>query len=615
MVDQYEPQKQTPKTDDEFEVTVDGEEHVPDGTAPLPDEDTERQLGDSEGVMAEQEPPKAPNKFKRFFQGYWRKKKWTVPLTIVVLVGIVFALPLTRYPLLALALKRTYKVEIVDSKSNTPVTGAQVSLDGQTGTTSNTGDVTITVPVGKRSMMVSKQYYQSSTSSVFVGLHAGNNITTVHLVATGRQVPIKVVNKLTGVPVPNAEVKVLDTEAKTDDHGMATIVLPTSAPTQTATIAASGYNGLSSSVTVTSSVVSSNTFALVPSGKVYFLSNLSGNIDVVSTNLDGSNRQTVVAGTGNEDPNSTSLLASRDWQYLALLAKRGSGQPEKLYLINTSNNQLTTIDGGGTENISLVGWSDHKFVYQVNDSSVQLWQNGRTVLKSYDVDNGKTNTIDQTSADGSQTSYESQTLAFVDLVTDKVVYGMSWSANYGGMINSSKQNAILSADTDGSNKVTLKSITLPANSWTSGMSAVSSKPGSLDVQSYVGSGQSIYYSYNYGNNTVTQSNTISDTTYSQEEQSQVTYLESPSGNQTFWAEQRDGKYSLFVGDQDGNNSNQIATLSDYTTYGWYTDNYVLVEKGGSELYIMPTNGGQAFKISDYYKPPINYYGYGGGYGG
>jgi hypothetical protein len=30
---------------------------------------------------------------------------------------------------------------------------------------------------------------------------------------------------------------------------------------------------------------------------------------------------------------------------------------------------------------------------------------------------------------------------------------------------------------------------------------------------------------------------------------------------------------------------------------------------------MPTAGGTPYKITDYYKPAINYQGYGGGYGG
>jgi Tol biopolymer transport system component len=92
-------------------------------------------------------------------------------------------------------------------------------------------------------------------------------------------------------------------------------------------------------------------------------------------------------------------------------------------------------------------------------------------------------------------------------------------------------------------------------------------------------------------------------------------LLSPSGSNSFWAEARDGKSALFVGDQDGKNPKQVASLSEYTSYGWFTDDYLLVSKGSSELYIMSKAGGKPQKITDYYKPSVNYQGYGGGYGG
>jgi hypothetical protein len=575
-----------------------------------------QQLGDGDRIMDTRDPAeKEPGKFKRFFIGYWRRRRWTLALTVLFFIGVLFVVPATRYPLLALGFTQTYEVKVTDSKTATPVSGAKVMLDGQTAMTNSTGYAVVKAKVGKRSATVSKQYYTSATVNVFVGVSAGKNVSDIHLNATGRQVPIKVVNKVTGAPISNAEIAVLNTDAKTDDSGTATIVLPTGAPTRSVTVSASGYNNLSAKVSVVSNVSSANTFALTPSGRVYFLSNLSGNIDVVSTNLDGHDRKTVVAGTGTEDPNTTVLLASNDWQYLSLLSKRDNGQNGKLYLINTSNNQLTTIDGGSTDYINPVGWSDHSFVYTLVDNGVLTGGNGQTYLKSYDADSGKTTTIDQTSAGqsqvGTQTSNVAQAISFVNIVNTKVVYGLTWSSNP-ATVSTNNDNEILSANIDGSDKTNLKTISIPLNTYSTYMSALEAKPGSLQIQSSVGAQlPNVYFVYNDKNNSVTQTNTISDSTYAQEAQDKITYLASPSGNQTFWAEQRDGKSTLFVGDADGNNSNQIASLSDYTTYAWYSDKYILVEKGGSELYIMPAGGGQALKISDYYKPPRNYYGYGG----
>ena len=556
------------------------------------------------------------NPITRFFGGYWRRKWWTIPLTVLVIVGIIAAVPQSRYPILAQFMKRQFAITLTDSKTNTPVSGATATLDGMSATTDSAGRVKFTARVGKRTLTIKKKYYQSMSTDIFVGINTQHNAARLTLLATGRQVPIKVIDKISGQPVANALVSVLDTQARTDANGTLTIVLPTTETAQAITISADNYSDLKSSVEVTSDVVAANTFSLVAAGRVYFLSNLSGKLDVISTNLDGSDRKTVLAGTGSEDASNTVLLASRDWQFLALLSKRAGGSHAKLYLINTTNSQVTTMDSTSA-NFTPVGWSDHTFVYQALNDGVSAWQPGQTTLKSFNADTSKLVTIDQTDASGASGNYIYQNLSFVNLVSDRVVYGLAWSAYYGNssLDASGKNNAIMSANVDGSNKKDLKDITLPAATTYTSLNAVLSKPNVLYIQSTVQSQPAVYYSYQYQNNTASQSNTITDATYNQAQQSYTTYLVSPTGKSTFWSQPRDGKNTLFTGDYYGNNAVQIASLSDYAPYGWYTDAYVLVQKGGSELYVMPVAGGTPLKISDYYKPSYSYYGYGGGYGG
>jgi hypothetical protein len=136
-------------------------------------------------------------------------------------------------------------------------------------------------------------------------------------------------------------------------------------------------------------------------------------------------------------------------------------------------------------------------------------------------------------------------------------------------------------------------------------------PGSIDIKFSDGAKDNFY---TYANGQVKDDPTgTANSFYSAD---YPTYLESPSGDSTFWAEARDGKNTLFVGDPSGQDGKQIATLSDYFTYGWFSDNYLLVSKNSSELYIMPKAGSKdPVKISDYHKPSATFYGYGGGYGG
>ncbi|HSW80592.1 MAG TPA: carboxypeptidase regulatory-like domain-containing protein [Candidatus Saccharimonadales bacterium] len=626
-------QKEKSDEDDNIEsVEVDGEkDEKPEKTESAEEKQhhANSELGDSDEVMSDREPPKPAGKIKRFFHAYWHKKLWTIPLTILVFVGIIFAIPSTRYKVLGLWVTNGVAVTVTDSTTGTPITGANVTMDGKNAVTDAKGHAFLTVSVGDQTLKITKQYYKDFSGQIFVST-GEKQIKDEKLVATGRQVPVTVLDKISGKPLTGATIKVVDTSATTDSSGKAVIVLPTGSESLTATITASGYIDLSSKVQVTENVVAANTFKLTPNGKVYFLSDQSGNIDVVSTNLDGTDRKTVLAGTGNEDQGNTVLLASRDWKYLALLSKRDNGKFAKIYLIDTSNNnQLTTMDEGKA-GFSPVGWSDHNFIYQVNRENVQAWQAGQSALKSYDADTKKVTTIDQTYATGSSDSYIGTSLAFVNIIKDKVIYGMAWSANngYSGRYIGGQKNKIISVNADGSNKVDLHDIPIPKygdprdvtdlNSNTY-LSTVLKDPETLYIQSSISSFSrtvQAYFIYKYDNNSVSQSNLVSADIYNKAQQNQITYLASPSNKQALWYQERDGKNNIFVGDYDGSNGKQIAAGTDYISYGWYTDNYILLEKNGSELYVMaPQEGAKAMKISNYYKPPRSFYGYGGGYGG
>ncbi len=88
----------------------------------------------------------------------------------------------------------------------------------------------------------------------------------VKLEATGRQVPVKAINKITEGGFANAVVKAGDTEARTNEAGKAVLVLPANAEDQEASIAAEGYNNLTVKIKVIESETPENTFALTPAG-------------------------------------------------------------------------------------------------------------------------------------------------------------------------------------------------------------------------------------------------------------------------------------------------------------------------------------------------------------
>ncbi|MBX4197239.1 hypothetical protein KW801_01635 [Candidatus Saccharibacteria bacterium] len=556
------------------------------------------------------------SRLQRVKTWYIERKKWTIPVSVLLFILILAGVPFSRYALAGLAVKKDLTVKVLDSTANTPVSGATVSIGSITAETDGTGKAILhKVKAGHHKASFTKKYYQTRNIDLLSPILSQKATPEVQMTATGRQVKITITNAISKKPLSEVNINVADVTAKTDKDGSAIIVLPAGNTEQKAKLSLGGYNDAQVTVKINDDKIQANSFSLTPAGEIYFLSKLSGKIDVVKTNLDGTNRQTVLAGTGKEDDRGTVLLASRDWKYLALLSKRAGGLPA-LYLINTSDDSLTTMDTGDAD-FSPAGWVNDDFVYTTTKNATQLWQAGRQVLKSYSAPNKKITTLDQTTASGTgQADYISQLIGSVYAYGDQILYIKNWTTAFGMASNAdftSKQATFNGVKADGSGKRAIKSFGLA-----SGTSAIDitledrvENPGSIDLHFSDGNQDNFYV---YANGQVKdESSATADSYYTAD---YPTYLQSPSGDSTFWSESRDGKNTLFTGDASGQNGKQVATLSDYNTYGWFTDNYLLVSKNSSELYIMGRLGDHpAIKISDYHKPSVTFYGYGGGYGG
>lgn len=534
------------------------------------------------------------------------KNKWTW-VGVAVLLVIIFALPVTRYKILGLLIKKPITITVLDSKTNTPVSQAEVSLAGDVGKTDANGKVRLDAKVGSHKLLITKQYYSDLTSSYFVGFKNSAK-PAVKITATGRAVPVSVTDRITGKPLANVTIKVLNTSAKTNQQGKATIVLPAKLTGAHFSASLNGYDTDQGALMVTSNMVPNNELSLIVSGQIYFLSNAKGTIDVVKSDLDGSARKTVLAGTGHESSKTTSLLASRDWRYLVLKASRDGGQPA-LYLIDTSNDKVTEFDNSGGD-ITLVGWYGHDFVYDEVKSSQSNWQTGREALKSYDADHLQLNQLDQDQAEGSASTYAYQQFGNFYIVNGAVVYSTQWNTftSDGSAYNTAgKSDTIRAVQPNGQGKKDYENLPVDTTGF---IQAQPYEPqGVYFAVSNVTNGGTSYYQYE---NQAVKTASIDNGTFSAD---YPTYLISPSGSQTFWTELRDGQNALFTGDSNAGSKKQLTSSGGYSPYGWYTNNYVLVSKGSSQLYIMSASGmspGQKpLKITDYYKPAQTYSGYGG----
>lgn len=541
------------------------------------------------------------------FKGWCKRHKiWTTILSLIIIVGVLAAVPWSRYKLGGLFLKQTISIEVMDSQTHKAVTSATVKAKNVTAKTNNKGMADLKVPIGTTQVTIEKTYYKTATVTTVAPILKPKDRVMVDLKATGRQVPVVVLNSITGKPIENVILMASNAEGKTDKDGKVTLVLPTTKPSVTATAHADGYNEAEATIQVTTQILTVNTIRLTPTGSTYFLSNQSGKLDVVKTNLDGSNRKVVVAGTGKEDNRNTVLLASRDWKYLALLSKRDGGEYAKLFLINTSTDQMTTMDEGSAS-FGAIGWSGHNFIYSVTRKG-QIYDNNHVAQKAYNAETSKITVLDQTQGEGDSANNAYQLFNYAYITDRGLVYAVSWSTFNNIDKLDGKINSIRLTSFDGKSKKDLKTFDAKA---VNNLQAVPYEPQGIYFAAY-DSATSKPAFYEYEDGAVTTANTTIDAFNNA---SYPTYLYSPSGNKTLWSEYRDGKRTILVGDQDGKNGSQILKDSDYEVYGWYTEQYVLVSKNSSELYIMSVNGGTLHKISNYYKPDVKFYGYGYGYGG
>lgn len=549
------------------------------------------------------------SRLKQLWNKYLEKKKITIPITILVITLLLLAVPISRYKILGLFIKKQVMVSVVDSKTGKPVSEADVVLAGKSTLTNGDGLAMINdVKVGPQTTKVTKKYYNDAESKNTLPIK-GTAKVEVKLEANGRQVPVSVVNKITGEAVKGATIKSGESKAQTDDKGVAVLVLNPNSQTEKASVAASGYNESIVEVKVTDGVDDSNKFQITPGGKIYFLSKKSGKIDVVKTNLDGSDRKTVLAGSGTEDDFDTVLLASRDWKYLTLKSKREG--KTKLYLIDTSNDKLSTIDDSDAI-FTPAGWSDSNFVYTVSRNDIKSWQSKQFALKSFDAKSGELRVLDESKAEGSdQNSYVTENFGQIYILENLLVYAKNWTASYYSYnLLNGKRMSINSIRPDSTDKRMLRDFDVSADG-TSFILGKLYKPQEVIFQVTQQANTLTYFEYENGEVKAT-----TEITREKFDAYYPTYLMSPSGNKTFWSESRDGKNTLFVGGRNADNGKEIVSASEYTPYGWFTEDYLLVSKSGSELYIMPVNdAAKVSKITDYHKASQDFSGYGYGYGG
>ena len=408
----------------------------------------------------------------------------------------------------------------------------------------------------------------------------------VHIKATGRQVPVKVINAITKAPITEATITALGTDTKTDAKGEAIIVLPADRQKVPAGVSAASFVKLNKDITVAETVVAENTFELVPEGYVYFLSNQDGTIDVVRAKVDGSGREVIIKGTGREQAYNTQMVASYDWRYIALLSRRDGGRTPKLFVIDTTTRTMQTVDSDEVD-FNIGGWVGTTFAYQTSVYAANTQSS--QVIKTYDAATRKSAVLAKSAsaqADGS--GLERFGNPFI--TGNDVVYTRTTDGPFGAAATA----AVMAVKITGGDSRVVKE-------WNTASYVAMLRNGAQSVQFAV-SRDIDNNLYTYKNGTVMPLNgrTAADV-YDRDIYS---YVLSPSGEKATYTDMRDGRTVAYTTSSAGDDAREIGTMeSGYGVYGWVSDDYIVMLKENA-LYAISAKIGQGavtpLRVSGFY---------------
>lgn len=275
-----------------------------------------------------------------------------------------------------------------------------ITVNGQTYKTNDKGQAQVSnIPYGQVSIKAEKAGFQTIDYGVtldvdpffhaFGGKAADDAARKVELSmqATGIPVAFKAIDYLSGKPITDGEFAVSDVVAKPDKNGLVSLKVPGTDASKVTVSASFGGSYMDKKFDVMLNSTNNPDVAFVPAGKHYFVSKRDGNLTVYSSNLDGSDVQPIVAGTGKET-SEIAFAVSPDGKYGVLSSSRDGAQDSKknilqrVYVVDLSTKQIARVDEGQT--VTYADWAGDKLVYTTTnyDASSNTYP---TTLRSVDA--------------------------------------------------------------------------------------------------------------------------------------------------------------------------------------------------------------------------------------
>lgn len=274
-----------------------------------------------------------------------------------------------------------------------------VTVNGRQYHTDNQGKLTVPgVPYGHVAIIASKAGYQSIDYGVnldfdpflhkFGGKAQDDAARSIELSLAGTGIPVafKVVDALSGKPVTAGEFTIGDVVAKPDDQGQVSLRIPGTDASKVTVTTNFGGSYVDKQFDITLGAPNQQV-SVVPGGRHYFVSKRDGTLTVYGINLDGSDVQPIVTGTGQET-SEIAFAVSPDGKYGILSSSRDGARNsrhdvlQRVYVVNLQTKQLTRVDEGVA--VAFADWSGDTLVYTTTayDSTGNAYP---TTLRSVDA--------------------------------------------------------------------------------------------------------------------------------------------------------------------------------------------------------------------------------------
>jgi hypothetical protein len=336
---------------------------------------------------------------KRFWLKIWQTPKYRRAffgslIALVLLLGII---PASRYGVLnAIGLRSQLSVIVLDEQTNQPLEGVSVQAGSVASQTNADGRATLeNTRLGGTELVIDKLAYAEYRSDITLGM-GDNTIEDISLKPVGTQFAFSGKDWLSGLPVAEYTVRYQDSNARSDSDGLATITIPpTDEEEITIEVSAEGYHTVEAVINTTSTAI--NETILVASPGHYFLSERSGQFDLYSSRLDGSEEKLLVPGTASEsDRLRFSVSPAND--YGALVSTRTGARDNEgnllwnLNIVKLESGELQDI--ASSADIQLIDWIGTRLIYVSIGPGESAYSPRRHVLMSYDTSNGSSTELE-----------------------------------------------------------------------------------------------------------------------------------------------------------------------------------------------------------------------------